>query len=580
MPTLASNMSSLKNLQFGNDRPGGGNSGQPYIKNPTYLRDPVGISDVITHTATDVIRMTKFLADVPRGPLFIAKQVGLQLTNPQLEHKTDFNVNRNTNKPTSGQGLFGNTGNFLSNTTNSISNSANKIQNAIGSNRIWSPINFLAQIAGAGAGKNIPRHGFSLEVSESDKYPYIVRANNLSGNNRIINLTKPLRVGKYSAEGTKELFSYTGGASSYLGIGKTVINSYYSTFAASDLSNPDNTLNLNGFRPLSPILLAEIGDDASVESISLRNIDFRAYKMSQDTVYADEVRSKSIRITDYSEYNTSKRIGVINTNASNGPVQNNDAVNMVSLFYGSDPLKKNTDINGNIVNPGKGETGNSVRDLIKFQIKAIDNDNPGSGVYMIFRAFLDSLNDSMEANWNPTKYVGRGESFYGYDGFTANYSVSFTISAFSRDEMKPLYQKLNYLKSTLAPDYKNNKMRGNIIELTVGDYIKHQPGFISSLNINLPENAAWEIAMNEPDNTSKDLDKDMHELPHLLKVDMSFTPIYNFLPRKSSSAPFIGIGDTESRVKVTRGDDKKITNITGVTQKNWLTPYKNNQFDN
>jgi hypothetical protein len=33
----------------------------------------------------DTLRIGKFLVDFPRGPLFIAKQVGLQLSNPKLE---------------------------------------------------------------------------------------------------------------------------------------------------------------------------------------------------------------------------------------------------------------------------------------------------------------------------------------------------------------------------------------------------------------------------------------------------------------------------------------------------------------
>jgi hypothetical protein len=126
--------------------------------------------------------------------------------------------------------------------------------------------------------------------------------------------------------------------------------------------------------------------------------------------------------------------------------------------------------------------------------------------------------------------------------------------------MKPLYQKLNYLKSSLAPDYKNNRMRGNIAELTIGDYIKYQPGIITSLGTSLPEGAPWEIAMEEPEGTNSS-DDIMHELPQILKVDLSFTPIYNFLPRKSSESPFIGIDSDRPRadwIKVTQAKLKPV----------------------
>lgn len=585
MPTLASNMSSLKNLPFGQDRPYGGDSGQPYIKHPSYSNDMTGVSNIATHALADVVRVTKFLADVPRGPLYIAKQIGLQLTNPQLEHKSDFITNRNTDAPTKGQGFFSNAGNLAKNSVNYVSNQANQIQNSLGSNRIWSPLNYMAQVAGAGLGKHIPRHGFSLEVPESDKYQYIVKKNNEtpgSEENRIVKLTKSFMTGNSPAEGAKEMFSYTGGASSYLGIGRTVINSYYSTFAASSVDNPANVKA--DYRPMAPIKILEIGEQGELEgqrgsSFKIQNIDFRAYKMGIDPVYNEQVKTKGIRITDYQKYNTAKRIGVINTNASNGPENKHDAVNMVSLFY-TDGHNAGTvkakDINGVGVNE---EGGNYVGDLIKFQIKALDNDKPGFGVYMVFRAFLTNFYNTMDSTWNPHKYVGRGESFYGYEGFTEGYGVSFTIAAFSKEEMKPLYQKLNYLKSTMAPDYKANKMRGNIVELTVGDYLKYQPGFISSISISVPEDAPWEIAMNEPDGTGEGSDKDMHELPQVLKVDLMFTPIYNFLPRKSSHAPFIGIDDAEHAATVERKDGV-VTGGKAESPKDWLNAFQNSTFNN
>lgn len=533
---------SLNNLPFGADQANSGNSGQPYIKNPSYKTGPVGVLEAATHTATDVLRMTKFLADAPRGPLFVAKQVGLQLTNPQLQSASKLRTDKNTGP---GQSL-------LSSLGNTISNKANSIQNLVGSNRIYTPANFLAQIAGSAAGKHIPRQGFTLSVPKEDKYWYVVdKIEKDSGgkDNRLITLVNRFAKDKNNQEGKKLIDSYVGGPNSYLGLGKTDIYSYYSTFAASDTSNPDTVKGLNGFRPIAPSDALSINSDGSIPNTSepsgytsLRNTDFRAYKVQKDRVYAREVADKKTRITDYGRYNTHSRIGVINTNQQSFAEVANDRVNMVSLYYAASAAASTKDVNQNDVN------GAAIRDMIKFRIKAIDNDNPGYGVYMIFRAFLDGLTDDMNAEWKPIKYVGRGESFYGYEGFTSGYSINFTVAALSKQEMKPLYQKLNFLKSTMAPDYKEGKMRGNIMEVTVGDYIKEQPGIITSLSISVPEDAVWEIALNEPDNTANAaLDADMHELPQILKVSMTFIPIYNFLPRKSSEAPFIGIDDKENK---------------------------------
>ena len=58
-------------------------------------------------------------------------------------------------------------------------------------------------------------------------------------------------------------------------------------------------------------------------------------------------------------------------------------------------------------------------------------------------------------------------------------------------------------------------------------------------------------------------------LPHVLDVDLSFTPIHDFLPRKSKSAPFI-ISDRHGWLSGTSGDSstiiKRKDNGTGVEE--------------
>jgi hypothetical protein len=75
--------------------------------------------------------------------------------------------------------------------------------------------------------------------------------------------------------------------------------------------------------------------------------------------------------------------------------------------------------------------------------------------------------------------------------------MSFTVYAQSKAELIPMYKKLNYLASTLAPDYTSaGFMRGNLVRLTMGGYLYEQPGFISSLTYDIPQEAPWEISIN------------------------------------------------------------------------------------
>ena len=171
-----------------------------------------------------------------------------------------------------------------------------------------------------------------------------------------------------------------------------------------------------------------------------------------------------------------------------------------------------------------------VNDLCKFRIAVIDNDNPASSLYMHFRAFIDNFSDNYDANWSSFKYSGRGESLHHYTGFERKISLGFTVYAQSKAELIPMYRKLNYLASTLAPDYtKAGFMRGNLVRLTLGGYLYEQPGFISSLTYEVPQESTWEIAIDEEGGA----DSSVKELPHMIKVTgMTFTPIHEFLPKK------------------------------------------------
>jgi len=176
-----------------------------------------------------------------------------------------------------------------------------------------------------------------------------------------------------------------------------------------------------------------------------------------------------------------------------------------------------------------------INDLVKFRIAAINNDGTdGQAVYMHFRAFLDNFSDNYEATWNSIKYVGRGEPLYNYGGFGRSISMGFTVAAQSKAELIPMYKKLNYLASTLAPDYTAaGFMRGNLVRLTVGGYIYEQPGFITSLTYDVPDNSPWEIAINAEGGS----DSSVKELPHVIKVSgFQFTPIHTFLPEKPNNA--------------------------------------------
>jgi hypothetical protein len=143
------------------------------------------------------------------------------------------------------------------------------------------------------------------------------------------------------------------------------------------------------------------------------------------------------------------------------------------------------------------------------------------------------------------KYAGRGDKFWIYDSFNRKISVSFKVAALSAEEMKPMYQKLNFLMSNLMPDYNGVLMRGPLVRLSVGNYIDCQLGKLDSLSYKVPQDAPWEIAIDEPEGGTKKL-----ILPHVVEVTLGFTPIgsessgTNKLQKKSQTTSHIAQNNT------------------------------------
>lgn len=157
-------------------------------------------------------------------------------------------------------------------------------------------------------------------------------------------------------------------------------------------------------------------------------------------------------------------------------------------------------------------------DIIPFQFNVF---SPNESAYIYFRAFLEDFSDDYTGDWAGTKYIGRAEEFYTYQGFKRDISFNFKIAAFSKEELQPLYNKLNYLAGSTAPTYKGDGqfMRGTMTAITVGDYLTNQNGFISKVGLKWDKSYPWEIDL---------FDEKLPRVPHILDVSISFTPIHDF----------------------------------------------------
>ena len=277
---------------------------------------------------------------------------------------------------------------------------------------------------------------------------------------------------------------------------------------------------------------------------------------------------------DYQTKNLNLRTNFGDPGANGPKTRNGGNTNRLNYGIKAAEMIAVDKINAQIMYSGSVSQDSTIakNDNVKFRIAAIDNTDPSQALYMHFRAFIDSFSDAYTADWGSYKYAGRGENLYHYNGFDRKISLGFTIYAQSKAELIPMYKKLNYLASTLAPDYtKAGFMRGNLVRLTLGGYLYEQPGFISGITFEAPQESSWEIAINEEGVS----DSSVKELPFMIRVSgMSFTPIHEFLPSriKTDSANGMtpdGVMIDQRYIALDNGFNENYTNAQGeyFTQK-------------
>jgi len=170
-------------------------------------------------------------------------------------------------------------------------------------------------------------------------------------------------------------------------------------------------------------------------------------------------------------------------------------------------------------NPWATSDGQSVNDMIKFGFECINNDDPSNSLFLQFRAYLtNGITDSNQASLNSFKYMGRGEDFFVYQGFTRTMAFSFRIAVENSQDLESLYNKLNALVSQVYPDYsKGGVMRTSLTRITIGDYIYRMPGLLESINVTVNQDSPWEI-------------ENGNQMPHYVDVAVTFRPIHEEVP--------------------------------------------------
>lgn len=400
---------------------------------------------------------------------------------------------------------------------------------------IYTPVNTLLSVAGIAEGVYLPKQlrlrKYSQLITNDGADNYSISGNDT---NRLVQLVAT-KIGNGDIRNTSQrntisrnenaILGYVGGPGSALGVGRTRLY-----FAGYDLkSGRTNTYNpktdQTGTLTLTSQEILAASSSLMSSTIGKYDINPKVYDFRK-TLRAKLSGSSNI-ISDSPDYDTYSREKNFNLGDPGNPTYNRYNPNSGIGYSGSvKALDKITAFPMyKAKNASNGSATIPLKDIVKFRIAAIDNDDPAFKVFTHFRAFINSFSDTYTPEWNGIKYVGRGDSLYRYGGFTRTMQLDFEVVAQSVQELIPMFEKLNFIASNTMPDYSDaGYMRAPLIELTIGDYLVDHPGFISSLTYTPNLEAGFDINIEDTD-----INK---ELPRMMKVSMGFTPIPEFIPQK------------------------------------------------
>jgi len=507
---------------------------KPYVYHEIPSKDEQGntyngVLGLINSKKDDVIRISKYLADVKNSANFIAKQVSLHRLNPLTEL---------------GEGL-----------------------------RTWTPLNLMSQIVANVTGGSV--RGSGLNPLSNPSYIQFKKDEILRDDynqNRLVKLSKKLFIG-----GDSIIDTYNGGSGSILGIGRTFITRSEYTGKKMDVLMT-NVLKSNVSRTpfdieTDMLLSTKMVDNR--EKLVIGKLDeLEGYYGIKTKIYEPYLKNTVVRNTNYRTLNMKERetheLGtdfraslpnLINEETGNPFVEtfkkfnitkrvglgySDETIGKLPIYYSDSPTGKSPKskildkrISQDVVRPNSDYLSDQIRDLVRFRVELIDVDNPNFGDYIILRSTIQGLTENFSSTWNNVNYTGRGETFKRYSSTNSSISFNFTIYATSRGEMKIMYQKLNALiTGAMYPSYnKQHKMRGSMIRLTIGDFMENQPCVVDSFNLVVPDDNSWEIAYDGQQNQVDGITED-YVLPKIINGSMTISPIYNFLPQKSLSKTF------------------------------------------
>ena len=147
-----------------------------------------------------------------------------------------------------------------------------------------------------------------------------------------------------------------------------------------------------------------------------------------------------------------------------------------------------------------------------------------------FRAIIESIGEEIAPEYNEVRYIGRVERNIVYLGARRTANFVLFLNAWSPRELQAIWDKINFISGLAFPSKVSSDgfLLPPIVELTIGDVYKNQPGYFSQISHTFhDETSTWEI---EPGS----------QVPKWVRMELVFEVIEK--DSVTSASPFYGFG--------------------------------------
>lgn len=523
---------------------------QPFLN-----RGMQGGINALTAPIVDAVRVGGFMAS-PKGLLFIAKQTGLQRSNPL--------------------GEFGG--------------------NPIHISRKYNSLSTIDQILRGPLGTHIDRHGGGTTNLEETNYEPRIKKLNQGKSNRLVDIASQLDLGyhrefditsseifrfdpKASLEQKKQsrnsnsnkgrpegtivinAMSGLGGPNSFFGIGRTEhkaylrnlpnhIATYYkpsrNTLPVGD-PGPDSYTGIKGtegdykglgeskdylfdpttdkdypnkYRPSERPL--PVGDPGPHSYKGLKGTEGDFKKIAESNDFSP------INIPAKSGDDAIIKYGALDYGGITRKGKTNDSLKAIRSFRNGTEYEAtdNSYARIGLIDYGKstggqadsyGETAGSENDYVTLKLKRGSDE-------IKFRSYgLGSITDNTSFSWSEVKYAGRTMAQQRFDSVARDVSHDLMIVSFTAVEAKQNYIRLNKLYQMASPSINGTGLAtAAFCQLTLGDLYKNQNVIIDKITFTVDEDVPWDINLGTPGTETAKA-----ELPMVIKLNLGYKLLTN-----------------------------------------------------